>query len=275
MGEHSGIEWTHHTFNPWWGCVRISPACEHCYAETFSKRLGNQLWGVQSDRRSFGDEHWNQPVKWNRKAAAKGDHHRVFCGSMCDVFEDRRDLDVHRERLWKLVEATSNLDWLLLTKRPENIVQMAPWREEWASNVWLGTTVEDQKRADQRLPHLIQHRSVVRFLSMEPLLGPVDLRPYLADIDWVILGGESGHGARPMQIDWARDVRDQCTAAGVPLFFKQWGNHAPDDSGERLVKLRRKDERRFDGRTWDEFPPRDLGRRASDTLRPEQEQTTM
>jgi protein gp37 len=254
MGEHSGIEWTDHTFNPWWGCVRVSPACEHCYAEIFSKRLGKQIWGVQSDRRFFGDDHWRDPTTWNRKAADKGERHRVFCGSMCDIFETRRDLDVHRERLWKLVKATPNLDWLLLTKRPQNIAPMASWRAEWASNVWLGTTVEDQKRADQRLPHLVQHPAVVRFLSMEPLLGPVDLRSYLAEIDWVILGGESGPGARPMQVEWARSVRDQCVEFGVPLFFKQWGNHAQVGGGEQLVRLRNKGERSFDGRTWDELP---------------------
>lgn len=255
MGEHSGIEWTHHTFTPWWGCARVSPACEHCYAETFSNRLGKKLWGVHADRRFFGDDHWNEPRRRNRKAGAKGERQRVFRGSMCDIFEGRSDLDVHRERLWRLVEETPNLDWLLLTKRPENIDLMASLREEWASNVWLGTTVQDQKRADERLPHLVAHPAVVRFLSMEPLLASVDLRPFLAEIDWVIIGGESGAGARPMQVWWARDVRDQCVAAGVPLHFKPWGNHTQvDGSGDQLVKLRRKDARLFDGRTWDEFP---------------------
>lgn len=254
MSEHSGIEWTDHTFNPWWGCVRVSPACEHCYAETFSKRLGNQIWGVQADRRFFGDGHWSEPLKWNKKAAEAGVRRRVFSGSMCDVCEDRRDLDPHRERLWKLVEATQNLDWLLLTKRTENVATMAPWAKEWPSNVWLGTTVEDQKRADRRLPHLIEHSAVVRFLSVEPLLGPLDLRPWLSRLHWVIVGGESGPGSRPMQMEWARSVRDQCIEFNVPLFFKQWGNHAPDESGQKLVRLRSKNERLFDGRTWDEFP---------------------
>ena len=263
MSEHSEIEWTHHTFNPWWGCTRVSPACEHCYAESFAKRLGLGVWGVQADRRFFGDAHWNDPLKWNRKAAAVGVRERVFSGSMCDIFEDRRDLDVHRERLWRLVESTESLDWLLLTKRPENVMSMTPWRHAWPANVWLGTTVEDQKRADQRLPHLLKHPAVVRFLSVEPLLGPVDLRPWLPQLQWIILGGESGPKARPMAIEWARAVRDQCSEFGVPLIFKQWGNHAPDATGEQLVKLRHKHERVLDGRTWDESRTLSSGRRAS------------
>jgi protein gp37 len=256
MAERTGIEWTDHTFNPWWGCARVSPACENCYAETFSKRLGANIWGVRANRRRLSDNYWGEPLKWNQKAAALGIRKRVFSGSMCDVFEDRRDLDLHRERLWRLVEGTPHLDWLLLTKRPDNVREMAPWGTARTSNVWLGTTVEDQKRADQRMPHLIEHPAKVRFLSIEPLLGPLALRPYLDQIQWVILGGESGAGARPMQIEWARQVRDECIAAGVPLFFKQWGNHTPDGSGELLVRLRRKSERTFDGRTWDEFPGR-------------------
>lgn len=222
MAEHSKIEWTHingnpgHTFNPWWGCQRVSPACEHCYAETFSKRLGKKVWGVTAERLFFGDKHWQEPLAWHRKAIKKAERHGVFCGSMCDIFEDRRELDGHRERLWKVVESTTSLDWLLLTKRPESVAVMAPWGESWPANVWLGTTVEDQRRADERLPHLLQHPAVVRFLSVEPLLGPVDLRPFLPHVDWVILGGESGGGARPMQIEWARSVRDQCTQVGVP-----------------------------------------------------------
>src|ERR1700690_1736737 len=104
MGEHSDIEWTTHTFNPWWGCARVSPACEHCYAETLSNRFAKNIWGIHADRRFFGAARWGEPSKWNRKAAKAGERHRVFCGSMCDIFEDRRDLDVHRGRLWKLIE---------------------------------------------------------------------------------------------------------------------------------------------------------------------------
>ena len=254
MGEHSGIEWTDHTFNPWWGCARVSPACEHCYAETFSKRIGQKVWGVHAGRRPLSDNSWREPLRWNTRAANAGARHRVFSGSMCDVFEDRRDLDAHRDRLWRLIGDTPALDWLLLTKRPQHI-PLAPWREEWPANVSLGTTVEDQRRAEERLPHLVQHRAAVRFLSVEPLLGPLDLRPWLGMVDWVILGGESGPGSRPMQIEWARSVRDQSVEFGVSLFFKQWGNHAQvGGSGEQLVRLRTKNERVFDGRMWDQFP---------------------
>lgn len=123
MAKNSRIEWTTHTFNPWWGCVKVSPACKHCYAESWAKRVGSNVWGIKAERRFFGDKHWSEPVKWNAAAAASGMRARVFCASMADVFEDRRDLDVHRIRLWKLIEATPRLDWLLLTKRPEIVIR--------------------------------------------------------------------------------------------------------------------------------------------------------
>lgn len=269
MGERTDIEWSDASFSPWEGCAKVSEACKNCYAEARDTWLHPALkqaerqegerakpthWGTGAPRRFHGDDYWKQPLKWNEKAEREGTRPRVFCASLADVFEDRHDLDVHRERLWKLVEATPNLDWLLLTKRPENVRVMAPWGSEWSSNVWLGTTVENQQRLDERLPHLVQHPAVVRFLSVEPLLGPLDLRHYLDRIQWVIVGGETGHGARPTQIEWARQVRDQCLEFGVPFFFKQWGNHAPDESGEQLVKLRRKHDRQLDGRIWSEFP---------------------
>lgn len=258
MGRDSNIEWTHHTFNPWWGCVNVSPACDHCYAESFAKRFGTQ-WGKDTARRFFGDKHWNEPVRWNRLAAAAGNRQRVFCASMADVFEDRRDLDEHRSRLWRLIATTPYLDWLLLTKRPWNILRLLP--DEWGltvpTNVWLGTTAENQKWADQRIPALMELQATVRFLSMEPLLGPIDLRavPGLNRMgaplpDWIIVGGESGRGARPMEPLWARRLRDQSVAAGVPFFFKQWGEH---DDG--LVKLGKKATGRvLDGRLWNQVP---------------------
>ena len=271
MGESTDIEWSDASFSPWEGCVKVSEACKNCYAEARDAWLHPTLkkdqrpngehakpthWGVNAPRRFHPDAYWEQPLKWNRKAKQTGIRPRVFCASLADVFEDRRDLDPHRERLWKLVEATPNLDWLLLTKRPENVGAMAPWREEWPSNVWLGTTVENQQRLDERLPHLVEHPAVVRFLSIEPLLGPLDMRNYLDRIQWVIVGGETGHGSRPTLIEWARQVRDQCQEFGVPFFFKQWGTYAPDESGTRLVRLRRKHDRLLDGRTWDQFPER-------------------
>lgn len=226
MGVDSKIEWTHHTFNPWWGCARVSPGCENCYAETFAKRTGKAKWGVNEERRLFGDKHWKEPLKWNAAAEKAGERHRVFCASMADVFEDRRDLDEQRQRLWNLIDDTPHLDWLLLTKRPENIARLYPptWTEKRLPpirNIWLGCTAEDQKRADERVPRLVEVRAAVRFLSCEPLLGPVELA--LNGIDWVIVGGESGHGARPFNLAWARSVVTQCRKANVAIHVKQLG----------------------------------------------------
>jgi protein gp37 len=226
MGKDSDIQWCHHTFNPWWGCVRVSPGCEHCYAEAFDKRVGRADWGVKAPRRFFGEKHWAEPLKWDRAAAAAGDRHRVFCASMSDVFEARLDLAKERLRLWDLIHATTNLDWLLLTKRPENLMLMLPWGqggEPWP-NVWVGTTVEDERRAQERIPILRAVPAVVRFLSMEPLLElPTSLD--LTGIHWVIAGGESGHRARHFDLAWARSLRDRCKAAGAAFFFKQAGTN--------------------------------------------------
>lgn len=280
MSENTKIEWCDHTFNPWWGCEKISPACAHCYAEGFAKRTGNAVWGKLAPRRFFGEKHWEEPLKWNAAAEKAGTRPRVFCASMADVFEEREDLVVPLARLMDLIRRTPNLDWLLLTKRPGNWWarlfgegeegegtvleffrrlgrsgmpgtrgwEMLEWLADWAQNrpphnVWIGTTVEDQTRADERIPELLRIPARVRFLSCEPLLGPVDLSGarlvHLATpfahpgmhqtplIDWVIAGGESGPQARPMHPDWARSLRDQCTAAGVPFFFKQWGEWVP------------------------------------------------
>ena len=252
MGKDSGIEWTHHTFNPWWGCVKVSDACLHCYAEAWAKRVGQELWGVNSARRFFGDAHWREPIRWNAEAERSGERRRVFCSSMADVFEDRPDLEPHRARLWELIAATPMLDWLLLTKRPEHVEASVPW-SEWPQNVWLGTTAESQKWADIRIDVLSKIPARVRFLSCEPLLGYVDLSRWLEDIDWVIAGGESGGKARPMQLAWARALRDQCTEAGVAFLFKQWGNWRPD--GEVMERMSKKAAGRLlDDRTWDEYP---------------------
>lgn len=237
MAKNSKIEWTNHTFNPWWGCVKVSPACKHCYAESWSKRVGQKVWGPKSERRFFADKHWGEPKKWNAIAANNGERVRVFCASMADVFEDRRDLDVWREKLWELIEETPALDWLLLTKRPENIKRLAPWSEHWPSNVWLGTTVEDQKRAVERLPILTSIPAAVRFISAEPLLGPLVLKEWLPELDWVITGGESGPKARPSSPSWFVDLMNQCMAFDVAFHFKQWGDWAPGQ-GLSLAKLR-------------------------------------
>lgn len=252
MGKDSGIEWTHHTFNPWWGCWKVSDACANCYADAWAKRIGQNLWGKDAPRRFFGDDHWREPIRWNAQAVRDGQRRRVFCSSMADVFEERAELDVHRGRLWELIAATPMLDWLLLTKRPEHVEACVPWTE-WPTNVWLGTTVENQKWAGIRVSILSKIPARVRFLSCEPLLGSVDLTPWLSSIDWVITGGESGGKARPMQLAWARALRDQCLAAGVAFHFKQWGNWRPDGDGmERMNK--KVAGRDLDGRTWDEYP---------------------
>jgi protein gp37 len=325
MAENTKIEWAHHTFNPWIGCTKVSPACKNCYAERdFDHRLRQVQWGPNGTRVLTTVSNWRKPLKWNRDVEKEYEvaqaqwvadccegtksypepelqqfRKRVFCASLADVFEDWqgpivnskgergvvtcadsvwftngpvsncRDLtmDDVRTQLFALIDATPNLDWLLLTKRPENISTMLfdpdslnGWKVR--SNVWLGTSVENQEYADNRIPELLKCRdlSPVLFLSCEPLLGPVDLPgdvhcPYCEegfpdketgliecstcdgsgvrndqlnfDFDWVIAGGESGPEARPTDPEWFRSLRDQCQAAGVPFLFKQWGEFGP------------------------------------------------
>jgi protein gp37 len=216
VGEHSKIEWTHNT------ATGLPPA----------SRTSPHSTVPRAERRFFGDKHWNEPLKWNREAERASERRRVFCASMADVFEDRPELVDERLKLWALIDKTRALDWLLLTKRPENMTWMAPpyWSPRWPSNVWAMTTVEDQQRAEERLPVLRAVPAVVRGLSMEPLLGPVVLD--LSGISWVIVGGESGHGARPMHPAWVRSLRDQCAEAGTPFFFKQWGEWQNGSGGK-------------------------------------------
>lgn len=250
MGENSAIEWTEHTFNPWMGCVKVSAGCVNCYAEAGSKRWGRELWGANADRQVTSDAYWRKPLKWNADAAEAGVPARVFCASFADVFEDNEKVVEARARLWELIAQTPWLVWLLLTKRPENILDMVPaeWRRPWTEsggwpmNVWAGTTIEEQ-RTVARLEHLVQVPAYVRFLSCEPLLGPVDLNPtypnsvhgpdYLGEIDWIIAGGESGPNARPPHPAWFRSLRDQAASASVRFLFKQWGDYAPGRNTER------------------------------------------
>ena len=228
MGEETSISWTDHTFNPWWGCVRVDAACLHCYAEAFSKRVGQKVWGTEAPRRLFGEKHWKEPQKWNAAARGgglfgAGERPRVFCASMADVFEDRRDLDPERDKLWRLIENTPNLDWLLLTKRPENVKRLVPYSGtagSWPDNVWLGATTGDRAGFAKRVPILRDIPAKVRFLSVEPLLedmGPMDLD----GIHWAIAGGESGGHYREMNPEWARGVRNQCIEQDVAFWFKQ------------------------------------------------------
>ena len=233
MGSESKIEWTDHTFNPWWGCRPVSAGCTNCYAEKWAKRLGHNCFGRGVQRRFFGDQHWLQPIKWNAAAAAAGRPALVFCGSMCDVFE-RWDatLEKQRSRLWKLIEQTPDLRWMLLTKRPENVQYMVPgqWLSpgEWPSHVAVGTTIENQDECNWRLFHLLSIPAAMRFVSCEPLLRRVCLpEDQRKQLDWVIAGGESGPKARPAHPDWFRSLRDQCAATATPFFFKQWGEYQP------------------------------------------------
>lgn len=271
MAKNSKIEWTHHTFNPWWGCVKVSNACRSCYAEAWAKRVGVDAWGRKSDRRFFSDKHWSEPLRWNLDAQTAGERRRVFCASMADVFEARAELKPWRERLWQLISDTPNLDWLLLTKRPQNLSRYLPADLD-RENIWLGVTAEAQRWADKRIELLVGERAKYRFLSCEPLLGPLDLSNWLSQgqINWVIAGGESGGNARPTDPRWVQALRDQCVSSNVPFHFKQWGHWAPqqpDDgryhkeikmSGDDEVRLwrfsKREAGRTLDGRTWDQFP---------------------
>jgi protein gp37 len=271
MAKDSRIEWTHHTFNPWWGCAKVSPACAHCYAESWARRLGSDLWGRDASRRFFNDEYWRQPIRWNKEAQKAGERRRVFCASMADVFEPRAELHEWRERLWPLIEETESLDWLLLTKRPQNVERMTPWKNSWPSNVWLGTTAENQKYADARIPILLALPARIHFISAEPLLGSLSLRSWKG-IDWVIAGGESGYGARPTDPDWVRSLRDECQASDIAFHFKQWGHWAPTlprgVSAKHRLELATSGQERsilyaigkkaagriLDGETWDQIP---------------------
>jgi len=254
MGENSAIEWTNHTFNPWVGCTKISPGCDHCYAEGWAKRSGMVEWGGSRVRTSIAN--WNKPLKWNRDAAATGIRRRVFCASLADVFDNEAD-SLWRVDLMRLIEHTPHLDWLLLTKRIGNVAgMMHNWHESnWPRNVWLGITVVNQEEADRDIPKLLRIPAAVHFLSIEPMLSMISLDAeqwlvpeyfgHAADchdplcalngdmyscageviqqpsIDWIICGGESGSHAREMNPDWARYLREQCKDTGTAFFMKQ------------------------------------------------------
>lgn len=269
MSTTTNIEWCDSTFNPWIGCTKVSPACDDCYAarSTPARALGVQ-WGAGQPRRRTSDDNWKLPERWQREAAAfhaeHGRRRRVFCASLADVF-DNEVPTAWRVDLLRLIEATPDVDWLLLTKRIGNVdrlldeaAHLMPEVMKWPlPNVWLGATVVNQAEADRDIPKLLAVPARVRFLSIEPMLGPIDLReiplfgsghheldpivlanvlqraeayPPLPSVDWVICGGESGPKARPMHPDWARSLRDQCAAAGVPFLFKQWGEWIPGES---------------------------------------------
>lgn len=299
MGGETKISWCDATFNPWVGCTKVSPGCANCYAETYDKRVGGGVnsdgakrlrWGPGAQRVRTSVSNWKQPLKWNREAEKAGTRPRVFCASLADVF-DPEARDIWRLELFDLIRRTPSLDWLLLTKRPEQFaplrtaaidaftrtpdVSMATvdWLQAWVDgtppdNVWLGVTVENQEQAERRIPLLLAQDAAVRFLSCEPLLGPLDLDPltchdcgghevsgmdplpgqpgfcsqpwcsecdvemgspgWLDELDWLIIGGESGPKARPFDLGWARSLVAQCRAGGVAPFVKQLGACASD-----------------------------------------------
>lgn len=288
MGKTTEISWCDHTFNCWIGCSRVSDGCKFCYAETldknrFSRTLGDGTaeapvshWGKGAPRHRTSEANWREPLKWNREAEKTGTRPRVFCASLADVF-DAEAPDEWRVDLMLLINNTPHLDWLLLTKRPENVL---PFFErcdygrrtfEAMGNVWLGTSVENQKAADERIPELLKIPAKVHFLSCEPLLGKLNLCRFLGAktgnslrqmpgleglsksspvVNWVIAGGESGSGARPCRVEWLRDLRAKCEAAKVPFFLKQLGKVA-DGQGELARDWR-------GGAKWDEA--RDMSR---------------
>jgi protein gp37 len=236
MGENSKIEWCDSTFNPWVGCQKVGPGCDHCYAESMmDTRLHAVQWGPHGVRKRTSEANWRKPLAWDRKAAAAGERHRVFCASLADWADTHKSiLPAWRQDLGELIETTPNLEWLLLTKRIGNAREvLGEMFNHYGvpKNVSVGITVVNQTEADRDIPKLIELRQKCEintiFLSMEPLLGLVNLSPWLIALDWVIAGGESGHEARPMHPDWARSLRDQCAAAQVPFLFKQWGEWLP------------------------------------------------
>lgn len=261
MGVTS-IEWTDFSFNPVWGCEQISPACDNCYAKAWARRLGMpELW--EGRYRLFGDAHWREPLKWDRQAARDGVRRKVFCASQADVFDKGWPVGI-RERLWALIEATPNLDWLLLTKRIGNAARMLPaqWLEQPRQNVWLGATFANQEELQRDVMKLLEIPACVHFCSFEPLLGPVDLTSLTLSfekgtiynfnclrsdygrgvethdtLDWLIVGGESGARARPFVLGWGKDIVRQCREAGVACFVKQVGARPVNREGERCPHI--------------------------------------
>lgn len=276
MSANTKIEWAAHTFNPWEGCQKVGPGCDNCYAEARNARFaGGQSvnWGPGAPRRRTSAKNWQLPVKWNADAQAKGIRYRVFCASLADVFDNKVPAE-WRHDLWDLIESTPNLDWLLLTKRIGNARPMMSHMLDRASgwmppeNFWLGATIVNQEEYDRDAHKLLAVPAAKRFLSIEPMLGPIHGAPSIGAFDWVICGGESGHRARPMHPDWVRSLQEQCDWYSVPFMFKQWGAWLPamqDGPHDRaVVHINASDApirigkkaagRHLDGRTWDEFP---------------------
>lgn len=223
MAEESAISWTDATFNPWIGCTKVSPACDRCYAERDNSRRGWVAgWGPGVPRRRT--KTWGDPRKWDRKAAATGKPLRVFCASLADVFDNEVPQE-WRDDLWTLVRETPNLRWILLTKRIGNARKMLP--ADWPyPNAGLMATLENQEVWDRDFPKLMQTPAAWHGVSAEPLLGPIDMKASMIRHgfpDWMITGGESGPGFRPLDMDAVRMIRDQCAEYGITFHHKQNG----------------------------------------------------
>jgi protein gp37 len=268
MSENSKIEWTDHTFNPWIGCTKVNPGCDHCYAEAMARRFGHAKWG-NHPRTVTSESNWRKPLIWNAKAREfkrqHGRRQRVFCASMADVFDNQVSPEVRR-RVFKLIRKCRKLDWLLLTKRPQNIVKMLPknWGDGYR-NVWLGFTAEDQERFDQRWKYLREIPAAIKFVSYEPAIGPLRLPDRGPTPDWLISGGESGPGARPTDPQWIRDIINDCRHKDIVPFHKQWGNYASNplvaERGMAIDEVKRRDPHGkggglLDGKLVREFPSR-------------------
>jgi len=227
MAEKTEISWADSTFNPWIGCQKVSAGCDNCYAETLmDKRYHKVEWGPHGERKRTSDANWKKPRQWAKAARSTGKRPRVFCSSLADVFDNQ----VHqswRSDLFLLIKETPELDWLLLTKRPENITKMLRFNEDMPTNIWFGTTCEDQEHYDRRWPILRQIPAAVHFISYEPAIGPLRLHNGPGQPDWLICGGESGHGARMMDQNWAATIKHDCETAGVYFFMKQMTNKKP------------------------------------------------
>lgn len=275
MVANSAISWTDHTWNPWIGCTKVSPACDRCYAEQWAKRYGRAQWGDHPRERTSANT-WRQPMKWNRETPGAF----VFCASLADIFDNQVDPQ-WRADAFDVMRATPALTYLLLTKRPQNIEKLAAAAGGLPANAMLGCTVVTPDEAERDIPKLLAAKAALAacgaFVSIEPMLAPMSVKKFLWPVcaywpagysldeakaagkveykpqslvwagcvflDWVIVGGESGAGARPIEADWVRAIRDECQNARVPFHFKQWGGFTAKAGGKEI-----------DGREWCERP---------------------
>jgi len=252
MSLNTSIEWTDHSLNLWWGCVKVSPGCKFCYADTLDNRYNHddRHWGPSSSRKLVRS--WKKNLNDMRKSAiANNRRETVFVMSMGDIFEDDQPLSNNHDTNWKtindvreeffgMVDDYPELIFLLLTKRPGNMMEMVPsmWLiDAWPDNVWIGASIVNQAEVKEKMEHISEFlMEIPVFVSAEPLLDPIEFGETLSYVSWVIVGGESGQKARPMNPDWARNLRDECLAAGIPFHFKQWGENYPIEGTEVMAE---------------------------------------